>query len=251
MALLMNMLVYSEGMEYEQARAFGEEAITLCEKNGDTLNIGIPLMRLGSLALIQGDLAQARGYIEKGFQIGKELKDKILIIQAYTGLGTVDYFSQDFEQMEAHFQAGLALSREIGAVIYQMFCLRNLGIAALRQGKLNQSREYYLENLSGTERLGWDANEWMKYDVNTFILGMAGIALELKRYTRSARLLGVVEALFENFFKPLDIWDQAEFDRISSETQNQLDPPAFAAAWSSGRELTFEQAIAEARQVIP
>jgi len=64
-------------------------------------------------------------------------------------------------------------------------------------------------------------------------------------------LLRVVEDQFEGFFKPLDIWDQAEFDRITGEVRRQLDETTFKSAWASGRQLTLEQAIAEARLVTP
>jgi hypothetical protein len=64
-------------------------------------------------------------------------------------------------------------------------------------------------------------------------------------------LLGSVEAQFKGFFKHLDIWDQAEFDRIAGEVRHHLDEPAFAAAWSAGSELTLEQAVCEARQITP
>jgi predicted ATPase/DNA-binding CsgD family transcriptional regulator len=232
-ALLMSQLIYSQGMEFEKARKFGEEALLLCEKSGDRMIMGVTLMRLGSLALIQGDLAGARRYIQNGLFVAQELKDKNVIMAALTGLGQVAYFSQDFKQMETHFQASLALGREIGALIYQMFSLRNLGIATLRQGKLNQSREYYLENFSLSERVIWVENEWVKYDVNTFILGMAGIALELGQYTQATRLLGVVEAQFEHFFKPLDFWDQAEFNRIAGDVRIHLDEPTYVTAWSA------------------
>jgi len=132
-----------------------------------------------------------------------------------------------------------------------MFSLRNLGIAALRQGKLNQSREYYLENFSLSERVNWAENEWAKYDIYTFILGMAGIALERGQLMQAARLLGIVEVQFESFFKPLDIWDKSEFDRIAGTVRHQLDAAAFEAAWSTGRMLSLEEAIAETKQITP
>jgi tetratricopeptide (TPR) repeat protein len=250
-ALVMNLHIYSEGMEYEKARAFGEEALALCEKNSDKLMTVVTLTRLGAIALTQGDLTGARLYIQKGLILAQELKNKIGIMSAYIGLGEIAYFSQDFEQMETYFQASFELSRETGALIYQMFSLRNLGIATLRQGNLTRSRNYYLQNLSLSEKVIWVENEWAKYDVNTFILGMAGIALDLGQLTQAARLLGVVDAQFESFFKPLDIWDQAEFNRISSEAHSQLNEVTFTAAWSAGRELTLETAIAEAILITP
>jgi tetratricopeptide (TPR) repeat protein len=238
-------------MECEKARAYGEEALALCEKLGDKMIMGLTLMRLGAITLTQGDLAGARSYIQKGLLNSQELKDKYGVMAAYTGLGSVDYFSQDFARMEAHFTASLLLSRDTGSLIYTMFSLRNLGIATMRLGKLKQSSEYYLENDALAEKVNWMENEWVKYDVLTFILGMAGIAFEMGDTLTAARLLGSTEAQFEGFFKPLDSWDQAEFNRIAAEVRQQLEDTAFTSAWAAGRVLTLEEAIAAAHQVSP
>ena len=83
--------------------------------------------------------------------------------------------------MDIHFRASLQLSHETGTLIYQMFSLRILGIAHFSQGILKQSREFYPENLSLSERVIWIENKWVIYDVLTIILGMAWITSELGR----------------------------------------------------------------------
>lgn len=248
-ALLMNLIIYSGGIELQKARTFGDEALAICENNGDKIIMETILIRLGELTLSQGDLQGAQQYIRKVILIAQELEDKMGIIQGLIGAGLIAYFSNEFKAMESHFRTSLELSRETGSLVYQMFSLRNLGIAALRQRNLKRSREYYLENFSLSEKVNWNENEWAKYDVSTFILGMGGIALELEQHTQAARLLGAVEEHFKSFFKPLDIWEQAEFDRIAGEIRNQLNEVIFNSAWASGRELSLEQAIDEACQI--
>jgi tetratricopeptide (TPR) repeat protein len=238
-------------MEFEKARAYGEEALMQCEKNGVKIFVGDILSRLGFIALAQGDLSEAQRYMQKGLILGQELNDKLVTMSAFFGLGEVAYFTQDFKQMETLFQSSFELSQETGALVYQMFSLRNLGIAALRQGKLKQSREYNLKNFSRCERVNWADSEWAKYDIYTFILGMAGIALEIGQFMEAARLLGVVEAQHESFFKPLDLWDKAEYDRIAGEVRHQFDAVAIDSAWSTGRKLSLEEAITEAKLIIP
>jgi hypothetical protein len=90
-----------------------------------------------------------------------------------------------------------------------------------------------------------------EYDVRLFIMGMAGVAAGVGQYEDAARLLGTVEAQLESFYKPLDPWDQVEFDWISSEVHLKLNEMTLAAAWEAGRQLTLEQAIAKARQITP
>jgi tetratricopeptide (TPR) repeat protein len=250
-ALFMNLFIFSGGKELQKARAFGDEALAICEKNDDKIGMEFILRRLGDLALSQGDLGGAQQYVHKAFLLAQELEDKIGIIQSLSSSGMIAYSSKEFKTMESYLKASAELSQETGVLTYQMFSSRWLGIAALRQRKLHRSREYYLENFSLSEKVIWTENEWVKYDVYTFILGMGGIALELGQLTQAARLLGAVEAQFESFYKPLDPLDQEEFDRIAGEVSRQLDETTFTSAWAAGRELILEQAIAEARQVSP
>jgi predicted ATPase/DNA-binding CsgD family transcriptional regulator len=250
-ALTMNLYICSIGNELQKARAFGDEALAICEKCSDKIIMEMILIRLAELSISQIDLQGAQQYTEKLFLLAQELEDKIGIINALIISGMIAYFSQEFTAMELRYQASSELSRETGALIYQMFSLRNLGIATLRQRNLQRSREYYLENFYLAEKANWLENEWAKYDVNTFILGMGGIALELGDITQAARLLGTVEAQFESFFKPLDVWDLAEFNRIAGQVRQRLNEASFTSSWSAGRELSLEQAIAEARQVMP
>jgi predicted ATPase/DNA-binding CsgD family transcriptional regulator len=248
-ALLMNLFIYSTG-ELEQARIFGEEALDLCEKNDDKLVMEMVLLRLAELSVAH-DVKDAQKYIQKTLLLAQELEDKNGIVNAFIDLGLVAYYNHDFEAMESYFQVSLDLSRETGVLFHQMFSLRNLGIAALCQGKLSRSKEYYLESLDWAQKGIEAGSEWAKYDLYNFILGMAGIALGKEQLTQATRMLGVVEAQLETFFKPLDPWDQAEFDRITGETRHNLDKATFAAAWLAGRELSLEQAILEARQITP
>lgn len=61
----------------------------------------------------------------------------------------------------------------------------------------------------------------------------------------AARFLGAVEAVLETFFKPLDDWDQKEYDLITGKLR-ALDETALTAAWAEGRKLNLEQAVAYA-----
>ena len=146
--------------------------------------------------------------------------------------------------METDAKASLALSREIGSLTWRMFSLRNVGIAALRQGQWKRAVEFFLENLSLAQR-----TTGYEYDLRVFPMYMAGVAAGLGRFEYSARLLGATEAHFASFFKPLDAWDQAEFDRIAASARERLDGKTFITAWTEGRALTLDQAIQEAKDV--
>ena len=245
-ALMMNFYIYSEGMDFSTAQAFGEEGLILGEALGDQTILGSILRQLGSLALNQGNLISAKRYFDKALALAQELKDKRNILGAYIGLVVVAHYNRDYETIERLIRSCMELNQEIGAVIIRLTCYRLLARVMLHKGKLTIAKEYLLKYLS----LVMNSSGY-EYDLRLFLSVMAGLALELGQFVPAARLLGAVEAGLEGFFKPLDPWDQEEFDRIAGEVQHQLDETTFTSAWAAGRELTLEQAIAEARQITP
>jgi predicted ATPase/DNA-binding CsgD family transcriptional regulator len=245
-ALTMNFYIYSEGMDFSTAQAFGEEGLILGEALGDLTILGSILRQLGSLALNQGNLISAKRYFDKALALAQELKDKGGILGAYIGLVVVAYYNRDYETQERLIRSCMELNQEIGAVIIRLTCYRVLARVMLHEGKLTIAREYLLKYLSlAMKSIGYE------YDLRLFLSVMARLALELGLLVTAARLLGAVEAQFEGFFKPLDLWDQEEFDLTASEIHHQLDEITFASAWAAGRKLTLEQAIAEAQNITP
>jgi hypothetical protein len=74
------------------------------------------------------------------------------------------------------------------------------------------------------------------------------VALAQHDGTRAARLWGAAEALREAAGTAMWAADQAEYERQRAALEAKMDAIALANAWSAGRELPPEQAIAEALQ---
>jgi non-specific serine/threonine protein kinase len=64
----------------------------------------------------------------------------------------------------------------------------------------------------------------------------------------AAQLLGAMESLLESIstVRATDSTDQREYDHYAAAVRTQLDEERFAKAWSAGRAMTLEQAIAYA-----
>jgi DNA-binding CsgD family transcriptional regulator len=78
---------------------------------------------------------------------------------------------------------------------------------------------------------------------------LAIISQRFGQTLQAARLFGAAEALREAIHSPSGMFDRAQYEQSVAELRAQLDADALAAAWSAGRALTLEQAIAEAEQV--
>ncbi len=242
LALYWNAGIEFYGMELEAAYAYAEESLSLLENIGDRLRIGAVLNFLSWYHFLLGDLTSAQRYSQRAMALAQELNNKPVVMMNTQLLGLIAYYQQDFQQMAVQFQVTLRFSREIGGLTWRMFSLRGLGIAALRQNQSSQASEIFLEHFLLAQKFeGYD------YDLRIFPLYMAGVAAGLGQLERATRLLGATEVRFETFFKPLDNWDQAEFDRIAELARLGLNETTFKTLWGEGRAMTLEQAIKYAK----
>src|SRR6185369_6659986 len=68
----------------------------------------------GGFARVQGDLAAARGYLEEGLRVGREIGDARQIGWASLTLGTVASAQGDLPSARAYREEGLARGHELG-----------------------------------------------------------------------------------------------------------------------------------------
>jgi DNA-binding NarL/FixJ family response regulator len=76
------------------------------------------------------------------------------------------------------------------------------------------------------------------------VAGLSGVAASQGHPERAARLMGAAEALLETIGARLDPADFVEYTRKVSDVRDLLGTSAFSAAWSAGRAMPVEQAIA-------
>jgi hypothetical protein len=75
----------------------------------------------------------------------------------------------------------------------------------------------------------------------------AGLAASLCEWKCAAWLFGATEALWAQMGSHRDRADEAFLTPVIARTRGALGDPAFTAAESAGRSLSYEEAIAQAR----
>jgi hypothetical protein len=63
---------------------------------------------------------------------------------------------------------------------------------------------------------------------------------------RMARLLGAAEAARERLGALIQPSDKGEYERLVASVRDRLDETTFRAAWAEGREMTLDDAVADA-----
>ena len=115
-----------------------------------------------------------------------------------------------------------------------------MGFVTLHKGDIEQAEEFFRSSLITLCEVGY------KYPVATLLSDMSGPASARGESERAARLLGASEVQFETLGFRLQAGDQFEVDKYIAEAKNLLSEDAFAAAWSEGRAMSFDEAVAYA-----
>jgi hypothetical protein len=134
-------------------------------------------------------------------------------------LGEIAQEQGEYERAAARFRQELEFWRAAGSKVCIAECLARLGELAGRQVRGKPS-----------------AGE----------AGLGHTVAEKRLAERAARLLGAAEALHEAIGLPQSPDWYAEVERPVAAARAALGEEAFAAAWTAGRALTMEQAVAEA-----
>jgi predicted ATPase len=140
--------------DYEAARAFFEESLSLWQLSDDKNGMAFSLVNLGILAYSQGDHEAARVLYEQCLALYREAGNKSGIADSLGNLGILADNRGDYPAARALYDEGLALYRELGNKRGAAISLLNLGTIADNQGDYEVGRALYEECLLFYRELG-------------------------------------------------------------------------------------------------
>jgi DNA-binding NarL/FixJ family response regulator len=106
------------------------------------------------------------------------------------------------------------------------------------QGDYAAARTLYEESLVLSEELG---EQWV---IAASMLGLGEVVVAQQKLAWAAQLWGAAEAIRDAIGVPIPPVELADYERSLSAARVHLGERAFAAAWSQGRSMTPEQALA-------
>ena len=119
--------------------------------------------------------------------------------------------------------------------------LLNIAMVSIGRGAGDRAREILLEALAIAEKIRSKAAGRAALDV------AVGLAALLADWERAARLYGAAQAQLEETGIHRETADEAFLAPLIAKAREAMGEAAFAATSTSGAELTYEEAIAEAR----
>jgi predicted ATPase/DNA-binding SARP family transcriptional activator len=145
------VLLYEEN--YSLAEKNLNESLVILREKGDKFWVKEAIMHLGYVASTQLDYERARMYFEEGLSLSKEIGDLDGIAESYYQMGFVvchDFFVSDpllYEQARKLFEESRETFRSINSTSMSMPCTA-LGDLSWIQGDYQRAVEFYSENLS-------------------------------------------------------------------------------------------------------
>jgi tetratricopeptide (TPR) repeat protein len=195
-----------------------------------------------ALALMAGDkpdTERARDVMETSLQLFRESGSRWGESMALVLLGRVALLQQKLPEALDRFEKSLALTQSTGDAVGERVASYHLGWAQLKLGAVDEARDDFA--LSVTVSAGLGHVEGLAYGLE----GMVAIAALAGDIDRAGRLAGAARALRERsglHNGPMFTFHQAYLDQLVAEGAG----PRLDAAIVEGRELSVEQAVAEA-----
>lgn len=237
----------------------------------------------GVLQWVLGDNVSARQSLEEALSLLRTSDDQASLARSFHFLGLVYISNGDFDLADKAFKEGLAITRQldgttanffqffygdlslqkgdrsrakliyaehanilldIGNKVYAAYPLRRLGYLALEQNDIASARDYFRESLAFNREVS------DKRAVYACLASLSALAAHMGKPVVAARLYGAVENGLESLSITLFHQDQVEFGRTRIKLLASLDPPTFEAAITEGWEMSEEQAIELAAEMI-
>jgi len=195
-----------------------------------------------ALALLAGgtpDTHRAREVMEVSLELFRGSRSLWGESMALVLLGRVALLQQKVDEAREHFERSLAITQRTGDVVGERIASYHLGWARLLLGDPDRARADFASSVTLSAGLGHA--EGLAYGLE----GLVAVAALAGDVVRAGRLAGASRALRERSGThngPMFTFHQKYLDRLVEAGQGaELD-----AAIAAGRDLTVEQAVAEA-----
>jgi len=219
--------------------AINNEGVALFRELGEEAKPGLALglMTAGVVTFLGENYEVARGLLEEGQAVAKELGDYYAYAQTSNYLGDIARIECDYPRAGKLYDQSLAIFREHQGRGDIPAMLHNLGYVALAESDYSKARELYTEGLRLQQEIG------NKQGISECLTGFAALAGAQGDAERAARLFGASEAL--RLAADAYRWpaERIEWERHVATSKAQLDEADWESAWQEGHGMATDAAI--------
>ena len=216
-------------------KRFLEEARPLFAQLGDHLSLAQALMRLGGVAITDGQFDRARELLLESERIASELGDPRLFAAAADARAHIPLYQGDYGQAEVLFEQGLQRAREAEDQERVKFTLTNLGFTVLEQGRLRDAASLFRASLVIHVDLTQSSTD-------AAIEGLAAIAVARDDAATAARLLGATREWRRKVGYIQERFESAILDRTAAAARKALGDHLYRRMDQEGAALDLDEA---------
>ncbi|HJY96943.1 MAG TPA: tetratricopeptide repeat protein, partial [Streptosporangiaceae bacterium] len=222
--------------DHADARDLLSESIRLGQDLGYQRGEATALVYLSRSLIASGSPAEAVPHVERALHLLDGLDDPTAVATALLYAGLAAHFTGRFEEACARYLRSLELCRATGFRSVATRALQQLGKSRLELGDIRGARSALKEALPVALELG---DRWV---VPVVMTGFAGVAARTGKPRRALRLAGVAQGLCEagQFSMPVPV--VAELERWLAPAKKQLGSAA-AQIMAEGRRMSLAEAV--------
>jgi predicted ATPase/DNA-binding CsgD family transcriptional regulator len=239
LSLFSLALLDSSQGEYARARALFEESLAIDRKLHNKRGVAHTLSQLAQLLfVIQADAGTIGPLLEESFALSQEVGFKEGVAAYYCVSGQLSLSQGDLAAARVLAEKSAALYKEMGHRHGTAKSLAVVGKTLAAEGNLAGARAHYEQCLAISSEL---SEKWV---MAVYLIELGEVVAAQQQVEWAAQLWGASEVLREASGIPVPLVEQADYERAVSAARAKLGERAFAAAWSQGRSMTAEQALA-------
>jgi predicted ATPase/DNA-binding CsgD family transcriptional regulator len=230
---------------YAEGRLFFEEGLArqreLGNKRGTAFCIcGFAQMLLAS----QDEAAVVRPLLEESLSLFREIGDKWGVASASMLQGQVALQQGDVTTARSLAEVSVQLCREVGHRWFLSQALTVLAKVAETEHDQLMACTLYQESLDVAREIG------DKVLIALGLEGLAGVVGTQGEPVWATRLWGAAAALRDTIGAPMPPIERAGYEAATADVRTHLGEQAFSTAWTEGRAMAPEQALAARELVI-
>ena len=223
------------------ARDYFHEALEIYRVLGEKREMAFVLAYLAFVERSEGEMERSRRYFDEAFAISQELNDRMLLAIVDSGRGTLAMEDGNLQLSRELKEKSLKVFREIGDTYVVGLLSWSLSRALMYLGDYANARALLEECVATSRQL---RNKW---SIPYYLEGFGEVAMGEGKAKRAAKLFGAGEALREKIgLAPSPPRDRLFYDKAVQAIREALPSDEFEAAWSLGRGMKAEQALAYA-----
>jgi len=226
--------------DLDTACSLFEQCVSTWRELGSAIDTARALSNLANVVRLQGDYARAHALYDECLAIFHEVGDSTGVAWTLNYLGDLIQESVDFIAARSYYEQSLLAFRQLRDDWGIASALCDLARLSAAQGKHQDAERLYCESIRMFQDLGH------KRGIARVLECFSVTAAAQSRPEQSLRLAGAAAALRMHIGSPLIPAEQSRLDKQLESARNMLANAAGLEAWSSGWEMSLEEAVDEA-----